>query len=325
MNTSSASTLSPSPRIERRSIHAPTKAEAREKPRIARSFARFTGASPTPPSTIPVQHAAESHCVSLRHFHARREKRPSSSTSSLFVGRHPTRAACQSCTPWWRATRTCWPSIARRRGTPTRSRGASSRTCRDPRVRTMGWRNSGRRTCKTPTSSTSLSPRAAPSSAWSGASRESVSPHLPDRAENGAPSSTFPRSRRLVGSFLAGAAPNEGGSRRRRTFHQHTSERSLTLPRAAARENAPWRGADEAFGRRIPFAFLEDVKSAFAEAHTEEEVRVALAYSFNAEFSRVLSQKMERYSGGGPVDAMSRVRDEISEVKNVMVRHTRCP
>ena len=97
------------------------------------------------------------------------------------------------------------------------------------------------------------------------------------------------------------------------------------MPRAAARENAPWRGADEAFGRRIPFAFLEDVKSAFAEAHTEEEVRVALAYSFNAEFSRVLSQKMERYSGGGPVDAMSRVRDEISEVKNVMVRHTRCP
>ena len=43
--------------------------------------------------------------------------------------------------------------------------------------------------------------------------------------------------------------------------------------------------ADEAFGRRIPFAFLEDIKYNFTAAYGEEAAD-AVAYTYNAEFSR---------------------------------------
>lgn len=79
--------------------------------------------------------------------------------------------------------------------------------------------------------------------------------------------------------------------------------------------------ADEAFGRRIPYAFLEDVRAAFTTAHSDEEVRDAIAYAFNAEFSRVLSRKMERYSTHPTADTISRVRGEITDVKNVMIEN----
>jgi hypothetical protein len=78
--------------------------------------------------------------------------------------------------------------------------------------------------------------------------------------------------------------------------------------------------ADEAFGRRFPFAFLQDVRATFTAAHSEDEVRDAAAYAFNAEFSRVLSRKMEHYSNSTGADAISRVRDEVNEVKTVMAR-----
>lgn len=67
---------------------------------------------------------------------------------------------------------------------------------------------------------------------------------------------------------------------------------------------------------------MEDVRAAFAKAHGEEEVRDAPAYAFNAEFSRVLSRKMEHYSTSSAADTLSRVREEISEVKSIMARGT---
>ena len=97
----------------------------------------------------------------------------------------------------------------------------------------------------------------------------------------------------------------------------------------------PVRSAEESFGRRIPFAFLEDIRVAFTSTHDEEEVRDAGAYAFNAEFSRVLSRKMELCTGsasaataggggGGGAsggDIITRVQGEICEVKNVMIEN----
>ena len=45
--------------------------------------------------------------------------------------------------------------------------------------------------------------------------------------------------------------------------------------------------ADESFGRRIPFAFLEDVKNRFSSQYGAT-ASTALAYAYNTEFSRVL-------------------------------------
>ena len=45
--------------------------------------------------------------------------------------------------------------------------------------------------------------------------------------------------------------------------------------------------ADESFGRRVPFAFLEDIKQRFSSQYGAT-VSTALAYAYNTEFSRVL-------------------------------------
>ena len=71
----------------------------------------------------------------------------------------------------------------------------------------------------------------------------------------------------------------------------------------------------------IPFAFLEDVRAAFTEAHGEEEVREAVPYAFNAEFSRVLSRKMEHYTTDNPAsDTISRVRGGVRPFAPVLLR-----
>ena len=78
--------------------------------------------------------------------------------------------------------------------------------------------------------------------------------------------------------------------------------------------------ATEAFGRRIPFMFLEEVKKRFMESYGAA-AKSALAYAYNTEFSRVLHQQMDYFNSNPNVDSLSRVKGEISEVKNVMVEN----
>ena len=74
------------------------------------------------------------------------------------------------------------------------------------------------------------------------------------------------------------------------------------------------------FGRRIPFAFLEDVKERYF-TQFGELVYTAPAYEHNAAFSGVLQERMEFYSSNQKADTINRVRGEISEVKNVMIQN----
>jgi len=78
--------------------------------------------------------------------------------------------------------------------------------------------------------------------------------------------------------------------------------------------------ADESFGRRIPFAFLEDVKQRFSSQYGAT-ASTALAYAYNTEFSRVLRQQMEYFSSNPNADSINKVKSEIAEVKNVMVEN----
>ncbi|KAI9297224.1 synaptobrevin-domain-containing protein [Neoconidiobolus thromboides FSU 785] len=78
--------------------------------------------------------------------------------------------------------------------------------------------------------------------------------------------------------------------------------------------------ADEEFGRRIPFAFLEDIKNLFFKSYTKEFYESVPIYGIN-EFSKVLKSKMEFYSNDPSADKFKQVKGEIAGVKDVMVQN----
>ncbi|KAJ9082823.1 hypothetical protein DSO57_1000808 [Entomophthora muscae] len=65
--------------------------------------------------------------------------------------------------------------------------------------------------------------------------------------------------------------------------------------------------AEETFGRRIPFAFLEDVRRRFVQSYSEDFVRSAPVYGIN-EFSKILHSRMDFYSSDPSAD-----RDQASQ------------
>lgn len=78
--------------------------------------------------------------------------------------------------------------------------------------------------------------------------------------------------------------------------------------------------ADESAGRRIPFAFLEDIHQRFVRTYARA-IHSAQAYGMNDEFSRVLSQQMEYYSNDPNADRINRLKGEMSQVRNVMIEN----
>lgn len=78
--------------------------------------------------------------------------------------------------------------------------------------------------------------------------------------------------------------------------------------------------ATDSFGRRIPFAYLEDIHMRFMKNYGKV-ANTALAYAMNDEFSRVLHQQMEYFSTNKQADAINRVKGEIAEVRAVMVEN----
>ncbi|XP_028808281.1 vesicle-associated membrane protein 714 [Neltuma alba] len=78
--------------------------------------------------------------------------------------------------------------------------------------------------------------------------------------------------------------------------------------------------ANDTFGRRIPFAYLEDIQMRFMKNYS----RVALyapAYAMNDEFSRVLHQQMEFFSSSSNADTLNRMRSEVGEIRTIMVEN----
>ncbi|XVE71500.1 hypothetical protein DITRI_Ditri10aG0155800 [Diplodiscus trichospermus] len=72
--------------------------------------------------------------------------------------------------------------------------------------------------------------------------------------------------------------------------------------------------ADDASGRRIPFAFLEDIHQKFVKTYGRA-LHSAAAYAMNDEFSRVLSQQMDHFSDDPNADRLNRLKGEMSQVK----------
>ncbi|XP_059637890.1 vesicle-associated membrane protein 711-like isoform X2 [Cornus florida] len=78
--------------------------------------------------------------------------------------------------------------------------------------------------------------------------------------------------------------------------------------------------ADDTAGRRIPFAFLEDVHQRFVRTYGRA-IHSAAAYAMNEEFSRVLSQQMDHYTNDPNADRINRLKGEMSQVRNVMIEN----
>ncbi|MBA0852230.1 hypothetical protein Goshw_002814 [Gossypium schwendimanii] len=70
--------------------------------------------------------------------------------------------------------------------------------------------------------------------------------------------------------------------------------------------------ANDTFGRRIPFSYLEDIHMRFMKNYGRV-ARYAPAYAMNDEFSRVLHQQMEFFSSSPSADTLNRVRGEVGE------------
>ncbi|KAJ2817196.1 hypothetical protein IWW50_006252, partial [Coemansia erecta] len=79
--------------------------------------------------------------------------------------------------------------------------------------------------------------------------------------------------------------------------------------------------ADDKFGRRIPFAFLQDIVERFATTFTEEEIAASPVNGLNNSFARTLARQMDFYSRNPQVDSIRQVQGEISQVKDVMVQN----
>ncbi|KAF5833666.1 R-SNARE protein, VAMP71-family [Dunaliella salina] len=77
--------------------------------------------------------------------------------------------------------------------------------------------------------------------------------------------------------------------------------------------------AEESFGRRIPFALLEDVKNRFLASYGA--AREAVAYEYQTEFAPVLAERMQFYGTNPQADTLNRVKGDLVEVKHIMIEN----
>ncbi|CAG9462420.1 unnamed protein product [Pedinophyceae sp. YPF-701] len=73
-----------------------------------------------------------------------------------------------------------------------------------------------------------------------------------------------------------------------------------------------------ALSRGVAFAFLQDVRDRFMQAHGEAAA-TALAYSLNTDFSPVLRERMVYFSTTPGLDRVAMVKGELDNVKSIML------
>ncbi|GIL62261.1 hypothetical protein Vafri_16555 [Volvox africanus] len=77
--------------------------------------------------------------------------------------------------------------------------------------------------------------------------------------------------------------------------------------------------AEEAFGRRIPFAFLEDVRGRFVGMYGAA-AKEAVAYEYNTEFGKVIADRAAYFSDPSS-DAINHLQGQLQEVKHIMIEN----
>ena len=80
--------------------------------------------------------------------------------------------------------------------------------------------------------------------------------------------------------------------------------------------------SDEQNKPRIPFAFLEEIKNLFFAKYGQDVPQRAIAFSLNEEYSKVIKDRLDYYNNAGSnVDGLSQVKNQIEDVKGVMVEN----
>eukprot|EP00298_Acanthocystis_sp_HF-20_P010836 c19076_g1_i4.p1 GENE.c19076_g1_i4~~c19076_g1_i4.p1 ORF type:complete len:227 (+),score=46.38 c19076_g1_i4:27-683(+) len=77
--------------------------------------------------------------------------------------------------------------------------------------------------------------------------------------------------------------------------------------------------SQEQFGRRRPFAFLNDISQRFNVAHGST-VRTAQRSAFQNSFGKVLKERVQYYSTRSEADLISKVQTDIEDLKQVVVK-----
>lgn len=78
--------------------------------------------------------------------------------------------------------------------------------------------------------------------------------------------------------------------------------------------------ADNEFGRRVPFAFLEDIKTKFEAKYDQNRIEMATGYGLQ-EFAGVLEERVGYFNGDPGADRFRQAQAEIDQVKDVMVQN----
>jgi len=78
--------------------------------------------------------------------------------------------------------------------------------------------------------------------------------------------------------------------------------------------------ADDSFGRRVPFAFLQDIKAKFLNNYTKDRILSSPPYGLN-EFSKILSKQMEYFSNNPAADKIKQALGSIEQNKEVLVHN----
>lgn len=77
---------------------------------------------------------------------------------------------------------------------------------------------------------------------------------------------------------------------------------------------------DDEFERIRAFQFLTEIKQRFQLTYGAR-ASTALAYGMNNEFAPVLANEMRHYSESKEIDTMSRVRGDLNDLKDIMVKN----
>jgi len=80
--------------------------------------------------------------------------------------------------------------------------------------------------------------------------------------------------------------------------------------------------ADDAAGRKMPFAFLVDLQRKFTELPSSSSSGTPPpAYALQGTFSSTIATLMHTYNTSPPVDQVARAQAELDHVKDIMVKN----
>jgi len=80
--------------------------------------------------------------------------------------------------------------------------------------------------------------------------------------------------------------------------------------------------ADESVGRRIPFAFLAELKRRFTSLpSTSASLSSLPAYGLQGSFGPVIAELVQTYNTAPPIDELTRAQAELNQVKDIMVQN----